>query len=141
MSPGLDEVFAGRLTDRVLGSADAGFVIAEWTDPGGPVDEPPRLIAPLHVHFEDDEAWYVLEGTLRFRLGEHEIEAPAGSAVFGRHGIPHTFWNPGPGRARYPLVLTPRTLRLIETLHRLPDRDPETLREHFRAHACDIVEQ
>jgi mannose-6-phosphate isomerase-like protein (cupin superfamily) len=139
MSPGLTEVFANRLADRTLGAADGGFVVAEWTDPGGPADEPPRLIAPLHVHLQDDEAWYVLEGTLRFRVGEHEIEAPSGSAVFGPHGVPHTFWNPGPEPARYLLVMTPQTLRLIETLHKLPDRKPETLRAHFREHGCEIV--
>jgi mannose-6-phosphate isomerase-like protein (cupin superfamily) len=135
----LEDVFAARLADSVLGGADSGFVVADWSDPGGPADEPPRLIAPLHVHLEDDEAWYVLEGTLRFRVGDVELEAPAGSAVFGPHGVPHTFWNPGPGRVRYLLVMTPRTLRLIETLHELPDRNPETLQEHFRTYGCEIV--
>jgi mannose-6-phosphate isomerase-like protein (cupin superfamily) len=139
MSVRLEDVFAARLADGVLGGADAGFVVAEWSDPGGPADEPPRPIAPLHVHLEDDEAWYVLEGALRFRVGDREIEAPAGSAVFGPHGVPHTFWNPGPEPARYLLVMTPRTLRLVETLHELPDRDPETLRAHFRRYGCEIV--
>jgi hypothetical protein len=54
--------------------------------------------------------------------------------------VPHTFWNPGPALARYLLVMTPRTLRLIETLHELPDRDPETLRRHFRTYGCEIVD-
>lgn len=79
----LEDVFAARLADGVLGGADAGFVVAEWSDPGGPADQPPRLIAPLHVHLEDDEAWYVLEGALRFRVGDRELEAPAGAAVLG----------------------------------------------------------
>ena len=132
-------MFAAPLADGVLGAADAGFVVAEWSDPGGPTDESPRLIAPLHIHLEDDEAWYVLEGTLCFWVGDHEIEAPVGAAVFGPRGVPHTFWNPGPGPARYLLVMTPRTLQLIETLHELPDRSPETLRGHFRRYGCEIV--
>jgi mannose-6-phosphate isomerase-like protein (cupin superfamily) len=140
MSVRLEDVFAASLADGVLGGADSDFVVAEWVDPGGPADEPPRLIAPLHVHLDDDEAWYVLEGTLRFRVGDHELEAHAGSAVFGPHGVPHTFWNPGPAPARYLLVMSPRTLRLIETLHELLDRSPETLQEHFRAHGCEIVD-
>jgi mannose-6-phosphate isomerase-like protein (cupin superfamily) len=131
----LDEVFAARLADGVLGTADGGFVVAEWTDPGGSRE----LIAPLHVHLKDDEAWYVLEGTLGFRVGDHEFEAPAGAAVFGPHGVPHTFRNSGPGPARYLLVMTPQTLRLIETLHELPDRDPETLQAHYRKYGCEIV--
>lgn len=61
-----------------LGSPNNSSVIAEWQDAGGPAG-PPRLIAPRHVHYRDDEAWYVLEGTLRVQAGENEIEARAGS--------------------------------------------------------------
>ena len=68
----LDDVFAAHPADGVLGPADGGFVIAQWTDPGGS----PEPIAPLHVHLEDDEAWYVLEGTLGFRVGDHESRRP-----------------------------------------------------------------
>ena len=32
-------------------------------------------------------------------------------------GTPHSFWNPGPGRTRYLLVMTPRIHGLVETLH------------------------
>ena len=40
---------------------DRALVLAEWRDPGG-VTDPPRYIAPLHIHHGDDEAWYVLAG-------------------------------------------------------------------------------
>lgn len=53
---------------------DDSFVMAEWRDPGGPAGRP-CLIAPLHFHHHDDEAWYVLEGTLGVRVGDEEIEA------------------------------------------------------------------
>jgi len=51
------------LSGNVLHSES--LVLVEWRDPGGGTD-PPRYIAPLHVHHEDDEAWYVLEGTLAY---------------------------------------------------------------------------
>lgn len=35
----------------------------------------PELIAPLHKHHNDDEAWYVLEGTLGFQIGDTIVEA------------------------------------------------------------------
>src|SRR5260370_4825698 len=85
---------APPLSGRVIGSINDAFVIAEWCDPGGPPG-PPRLIAPPHLHRSDDEAWYVLEGTLRVRVGNEEVEARAGSAVFVPPGTPHTYWNPG----------------------------------------------
>ena len=71
---------APLLSGHVIGSVNDAFVIAEWRDPGGPPG-PPRLIAPRHLHRSDDEAWYVLEGTLRVQVGKEEVEAPGG---FGR---------------------------------------------------------
>ena len=44
------------------------------------------LDRPLHVHHEDDEAWYVLEGALRFRLGEETFEVGAGGGVLAPKG-------------------------------------------------------
>ena len=54
---------------------------------------------PLHTHADEDEAWYVLAGRLRFRLGETLSEAPAGSFVFVPRGTPHCFHErrQGPG--------------------------------------------
>jgi mannose-6-phosphate isomerase-like protein (cupin superfamily) len=101
----------------LAGSSLAGtdFTVAEWTDDGESSAEEP--IAPLHVHHADDEAWYVLEGTLGFRRGDELLEAPAGSAVLVARGVVHTYWNAGGGRCRYLIVLTPRLAALIEGLH------------------------
>jgi hypothetical protein len=93
----------------------ADFVLGEWIDEGETSAEWP--IAPLHRHLGDDEAWYVLEGTLGFVRGDERLEAPAGSAVLVPRGIAHTFWNAGPGRARYLIVMTPRVAALVAALH------------------------
>lgn len=105
-------MFLERLADGRLGSPDDDFVLVEWTAEVGT-----HWIAPLHVHRADDEAWYVVQGTLGFRLGDDEIEAPPGSAVLARRGTPHTYWNAGSVEARYVLVVTPRIARLIEAIH------------------------
>jgi hypothetical protein len=47
---------APPLAGNVVGSVGANFVVAEWKDAGGPPG-PPRWIAPLHLHRNDDEAW------------------------------------------------------------------------------------
>lgn len=108
------------LAGNVLGSASNSFVIAEWRDPGGP-SGPPRYIAPLHLHHNDDEAWYVLEGVLRVRVGDNDVEARAGSAVLVRRGTPHTYWNAGPGPLRYLLVMTPNIHKLIQAIHAMSE--------------------
>jgi len=91
------------------------FVLAEWVDDGD--SSAARPVAPLHRHHGDDEAWYVLEGTLGFVRGDERLEAPAGSAVLVPRGVAHTFWNAGDGRARYVIVMTPRIAALVAALH------------------------
>ena len=48
---------------------------------------------PLHVNTLEDENFYVIEGTLTFRLGERTFEAPAGTFVHIPKGVVHTHWN------------------------------------------------
>jgi quercetin dioxygenase-like cupin family protein len=119
-----------QLAGNAIGSAGDNFVMVEWTAEVGD-----HWIAPLHVHQEDDEAWYVLSGTLGFRLGDEDVEAHAGSAVLARRGTPHTYRNAGPGEARYLLVMTPRVAQLIEEIHR-PGADIAAV---FAAHQSLIV--
>jgi mannose-6-phosphate isomerase-like protein (cupin superfamily) len=126
---------APLLAGNILGSSNSSFVVAEWQDEGGP----PRLIAPRHVHHNDDEAWYVLEGTLRVQSGENEMEAPAGSAVLVPRGTPHTFWNPGPGPVRYLLIMTPNVFSLIEGFHALKERTPASVQQLFRKHDSELL--
>jgi mannose-6-phosphate isomerase-like protein (cupin superfamily) len=123
-------VHAEPLLGNAIGSIGDGFVIVEWTAEVGD-----HWIAPFHVHDHDDEAWYVLEGTLGFRLGDDEVEARAGSAVLARRGLPHTFKNAGAGEARYLLVMTPRIAQLIGEIHR-PGADVAAV---FAAHRSRLL--
>jgi mannose-6-phosphate isomerase-like protein (cupin superfamily) len=45
---------------------------------------------PLHVHENEDEAFYVLEGEHVIQVGEEEIYAGPGDLVFAPRGIPHS---------------------------------------------------
>jgi mannose-6-phosphate isomerase-like protein (cupin superfamily) len=46
---------------------------------------------PLHIHHNEDEAWYLLDGKMTFYVGDEVVEAGGGSFVFAPSGIPHTF--------------------------------------------------
>ncbi len=126
------------LAGKVAGSIDSSFVIAEWRDAGGPPG-PPRWIAPLHVHHHDDEAWYVLEGTLRVLVGKDEVESGAGGAVFVPRGTPHTYWNPSQEPVRYLLVMTSNIYGLILDIHAMPRKTPDLLREVFRKYDSELL--
>ncbi|HEX4215732.1 MAG TPA: cupin domain-containing protein [Candidatus Dormibacteraeota bacterium] len=133
----IDEAVAEPLAGRTLGGEGHGFVIAEWADDGESSRE--RPIAPLHLHRQDDEAWYVLQGRMGFQLGDDTVEVGPGSAVRAAPGVPHTFWNAGDAGARYVIVMTPRIARLIERLHTLAERTPESLRALFEEHASTLL--
>jgi mannose-6-phosphate isomerase-like protein (cupin superfamily) len=132
-------ILAPPLAGNVLGSISDAFVIAEWRDAGGPAGTP-RLIAPPHVHHSDDEAWYVLEGTLRVQVGTEEVEARAGAGVYVPRGTPHTYWNPGPGPVRYLLVMTANIFRLIQEIHALPDRTAAAVAAVFKKYDSELVD-
>jgi len=121
---------AELLAGKVLGSTSNSFAVAEWRDEGGPPG-PPRLIAPLHKHRNDDEAWYVLEGTLCVQRGDEVIEVPAGAGVLVSRGTAHTYWNPGPRAVRYLLFMTPGILGLIQAIHAMQERNTATLKAVF----------
>jgi uncharacterized protein YjlB len=102
------------------------FVIKEWRGSGP---------AALHVHHQDDEAWHVLEGTLRFRFADRELDAPAGSTVFVPAGVPHTYRADG---ARYLIIMTPRLAALVAELQSA--RDPAAHAAVYRKHESELLE-
>ena len=129
---------APSLAGSTLGDARNSFVIAEWRDAGGRPG-PPRYIAPRHVHHQDDEAWYVLEGVLRVQMGENEVEARAGAGVLVPRGTPRTYWNAGTGPLRYLLIMTPNAFQLIQDIHALKERTKTALQEVFRRHDSELL--
>lgn len=46
---------------------------------------------PLHVHHDEDEIFHVLEGEVRYRVGDQERRASAGETLLTPKGIPHTY--------------------------------------------------
>ena len=52
---------------------------------------PPDYATPLHIHYTEDVAVYVLEGTLTFFWGNEKKEAVAGSFFYQPRGTPHGF--------------------------------------------------
>jgi mannose-6-phosphate isomerase-like protein (cupin superfamily) len=73
----------GEVEVVIKASADTtggAFTIFEENEP---VD------TPLHVHENEDELFYVLEGEHVFRVGDQEFQAGPGGVVFAPRGVPH----------------------------------------------------
>jgi mannose-6-phosphate isomerase-like protein (cupin superfamily) len=131
------DVAVQRLAGTALAPAGSRLVLAEWTAQGT-VGEEPLYQVPLHAHPED-EAWYVLEGMLAVRVGEHVHQVPAGGAVTVPGGTAHTFWNPRPDPARYLLIMGAHTFALIQAIHATDDRSPARMRQLYAAHGATLL--
>ncbi len=46
---------------------------------------------PLHIHHNEDEIFHVLEGEVRYHVGDRERRARAGETLLAPKGIPHTY--------------------------------------------------
>jgi mannose-6-phosphate isomerase-like protein (cupin superfamily) len=52
-----------------------------------------------HSHEEEDDAFFVIEGTMSFLIGDRWVDAPAGSFVMAPAGVAHDFENRSDRRA------------------------------------------
>ena len=64
------------------------------------VSYPSDYATPLHIHYVEDVAVYVLEGELTFFWGIERLEAVTGSYFYMPRFIPHGFRVSGASRAR-----------------------------------------
>jgi len=62
---------------------------------------------PPHWHKETDEAFFVLEGTIRFEVDGETVDAPAGGYARVPPGVVHRFSNPFDEPARFLGLLVP----------------------------------
>jgi quercetin dioxygenase-like cupin family protein len=81
---------------------------------------------PLHLHRDQDELIYTLEGTFRIQLGDEVSDAQPGSFVFIPRGTPHTWQNVGDTHARFFAALfpaLPEFERFFTTYAELPEAE------------------
>jgi mannose-6-phosphate isomerase-like protein (cupin superfamily) len=95
---------------------------------------PPGHSASMHVHRDEDEAFYVLEGTVDFACGDERFRAEAGAFVFLPRGLPHTFLGVGPTAARVLILLLPGGLEELFLA-----TDAERVHAALRTHGVEIV--
>jgi quercetin dioxygenase-like cupin family protein len=84
---GLADVWwkAGRITVKAGPDATAG-AFSQFE-----VDDPRGSGPPLHVHHDEDEAFYVLEGQVTVFVDDERIDLDAGDYLFGPRGVPHAY--------------------------------------------------
>jgi len=95
---------------------------------------PPDYATPLHIHYTEDVAVYVLEGMLTFFWGIEKKEAIAGSYFFQPRGTPHGFRVEGTTPARILYMTIPAGFDRFVIEHKLPapKSEPETAAARYK---------
>jgi mannose-6-phosphate isomerase-like protein (cupin superfamily) len=97
---------------------------------------------PLHLHHEQDDTFFVIEGTLTVQVGDELFDLNPGDLVCAPKGVPHTFANVGKEPVRVINIMTPGGFdRVLEDYASLPPgpRDPQVLEELAQKHKLAFV--
>ncbi len=94
-------VFGGLVTFYALGE-DTGGAFTLLVE-----DTSPQSAAFPHVHYEEDQAFYILKGDHEFVCDGQSFDAKAGSFVYVPRGTVHWFTNVGTTPGRILVISTP----------------------------------
>lgn len=103
---------------------------------------PPGTFVPPHIHPDQDEYLYILEGRFDFLLDGEESFAEPGDLVKLPKGIPHGIFNKSDQAIKTLFWVTPtqRLYDLFWALHNLgPEADPAEVVSISAAHAIDFL--
>ena len=90
---------------------------------------------PLHVHRNEDEWFYMLDGEVTFHVGGEEYFGTAGAFVHFPKGIPHTFTVESE-RARFLVMTTPGG---FERMFELAPKTEEEVLHAMAAFGMEVV--
>jgi quercetin dioxygenase-like cupin family protein len=82
-------VFGLKIIGKILSEDTNGayaVIVSHTPTAGGP---------PLHVHQNEEEVFYVLEGTFEFTFGNNKVVAQQGDMIVLPKNLPHSFKNIG----------------------------------------------
>jgi mannose-6-phosphate isomerase-like protein (cupin superfamily) len=75
----------GRVAVKTAGDVtDGSFSQIEFADRLG-------TAPPVHIHHQEDETFYVVEGEISVFVDDERLEASAGDFVFAPRGVPHSY--------------------------------------------------
>jgi mannose-6-phosphate isomerase-like protein (cupin superfamily) len=97
---------------------------------------------PRHIHFEQDEWFYVVKGEFEFEVGTERYQLTSGDTLFAPRGIPHGWAHVGDEPGTLLTMVTPAgTFEdfILETtrLATLPPQDE--MERTFTAHKMKVV--
>ena len=92
-----------------------------------------------HIHTDEDEALYILEGELNVKLGEEIFLAESGSFVFLPRNVLHTFWRANEKPVKLLVIISPPEFE--EFFFDVVGNEQEISGETFGERAMDISDK
>ena len=88
-----------------------------------------------HVHYYQDEWFYIVEGEFDFEIGNEKFTLNIGDSLIGPRKIPHVWAFTGSGRGRILIAFFPAGkmepfFREVTKANAMPPLDPELWRSH-----------
>lgn len=71
------------------------------------IEADPQMGVPLHAHFNEEEHFIVIDGTLQIAVGGEAQNFPPGSSVTVGKGVPHAWCNLTDSVVRFMAIFTP----------------------------------
>lgn len=132
-----DPMDSARALFVAPGDAWAGDVKAAGADTSGALGlvetaVPRGHSTPLHVHRHEDEAFYILDGTVDFVCGDDRFRAEKGAFAYLPRGVPHSFLGVSDEAARVLVFMLPAGLEEAFA-------DPERFGEVFERRDVEVV--
>jgi quercetin dioxygenase-like cupin family protein len=121
-----------RIDFKVI-APDGGLLVLENTfvARGGP---------PRHLHLDQDEWFYVLEGAFVIEVGDLQRTLNAGDSLLGPRRVPHVWACAGDGHGRILVAFSPAGrmeafFREVTKTDAMPAQDPDL----WRAHGMELL--
>ena len=100
-------------------------------------DAPP---VPVHIHKNEEEGIYVLEGNINIEVGDRTVKGTPGAFVLVSRGTPHTLSLEGTGSGKVLLIFSPPEVQgLFEEI--AGQTDMEKIMEAADRYGMEIVQQ
>lgn len=113
---------------KIVPSDSDGILILEntFTGKGGP---------PRHLHYEQDEWFYVLEGEFIIEIGKDIFNLNPGDSILAPRKIPHVWAHTDSGRGRILITFMPAGrmeafFRIVNRADAMPPQDPSLWKDH-----------
>jgi mannose-6-phosphate isomerase-like protein (cupin superfamily) len=108
-------------------STDLLIIEGTFQEKGGP---------PRHLHYDQDEWFYVIEGEFAFEIGTEKFTLKPGDSALGPRRVPHVYaYSGGSARGRILIVFSPAGkmevfFREVTKANPMPAQDPELWRTY-----------